>query len=62
MFMFQDLQMPLGYVFLWHEIGNYVNFLYLIQGSKSTIKHALNWPAQSNNGKIYQLFLMSRPP
>ena len=26
MFMFLDLQMPLGYVFLWHETGNYVNF------------------------------------
>ena len=45
MFMFQDLQMPPGFVFLWQKIGNYVNFFYLILGSKSTIKHALNCPA-----------------
>ena len=38
-------QCALGYVFLWQKIGNYVNFLYLILGSKCTIKHALNWPA-----------------
>ena len=45
MFKFQHLQMPPGFVFLWQKRGNYVNFLYLILGSKSTIKHALNWPA-----------------